>query len=66
MQFFVTKRQLGLFFIAGGVLGVLGVPLFDLIRHHAFGGAFQIGALLGSLLIGMVGATLIPLGGQPA
>jgi|GEM_PF-1162168 len=59
-----TKRQLGLIFVATGALGVIGVALYSVLRHHPIG-AYQAAAIAGSVLISVIGATLIPLGSQP-
>ena len=63
-----SKRLLGILFIAIGVLGFLGVYGIDLLdagREGGIGPVQQI-ALGGSLLLALLGLTLLPLGRQPA
>jgi hypothetical protein len=64
----LTKRQLGLLILAGGILlavGTLVVNLLGLGRFNGFGPAKQL-ALLGAGLIVLFGLSLIPLGNRPA
>lgn len=64
----LTKRQLGLFFILAGGLGfaaVFGIDIVDVGREGGIGPAQQI-ALVGCLLLALVGVTLLPLGETPA
>ena len=64
----LTKRQLGLVIIAGGVtLAVVtgAVNLFGLGHFNGFGPAKQL-ALLGAGAIVMFGLSLVPLGNRPA
>ncbi len=61
----ITKRQLGLLFITAGVMVIAGVLIFDLLRHHEFGGAYQWAAIAGGGLLSVLGATLLPLGDDP-
>ena len=64
----MTKRQLGLTFIALGVLGVLGLFGVDLLGAGQFNGigpAQRLGLLAAGAVI-FVGLTLLPLGDKPA
>ena len=61
----ITKRHLGLLFIALGVVISGGVLAYDVLKHHAIGERLQLIALVGALLIGLLGATLLPLGDAP-
>ncbi len=64
----VTKRQLGLLFIAMGVGAIFAMFAIDLIGAGQFQGIgpAQRRALIISGLVIFVGATLIPLGNRPA
>jgi hypothetical protein len=64
----VTKRQLGLAFIAIAVLGVVGSFVYDLLGGGQFAGIgpAQRMSLLGAGLLALVGITLLPLGDRPA
>ncbi len=64
----MTKKQLGLIFIALGVLGVLGLFGIDLVGAGQFNGigpTQRLGLLAAGALI-LLGATLLPLGDKPA
>jgi hypothetical protein len=64
----VTKRQLGLIFIALALLAIIGSFVYDFIGGGQFSGIgpAQRLALIGALLLGVVGLTLLPLGDRPA
>jgi hypothetical protein len=64
----VTKRQLGLIFIALALLAIVGSFVYDFIGGGQFSGIgpAQRLALIGALLLGVVGLTLLPLGDRPA
>ncbi len=62
----IRKRHLGIALILAGILGIVGVLAFDVLRHHPLSGAYQGAALLGGVLLMLLGATLIPLGEQLA
>jgi hypothetical protein len=67
-RFTLSKRQLGLLMLIGGVLGfvaILAIDVLDVGREGGIGPAQRI-ALGGCVLIALVGLTLIPLGSQPA
>ena len=64
-SFMFTKRYFGLVLIAAGLLLAGGVLLYDLLKHHAIGERFQLLALVGAVLIVLLGATLLPLGDKP-
>ncbi len=64
----VTKRQLGIFLLLGGIMGFLGILAIDLLnagREGGIGPAQQL-ALGATFLVALIGATLIPLGDMPA
>ncbi|MCC6605265.1 MAG: hypothetical protein IT327_18805 [Anaerolineae bacterium] len=64
----MTKRQLGLTFMALGVLGVLGLFGVDLLGAGQFSGigpAQRLGLLAAGAVI-LLGLTLLPLGDKPA
>jgi hypothetical protein len=64
----LSKRVLGSLFILIGVIGfagVYGIDLLDVGREGGIGPVQQI-ALGGSLLLALIGLTLLPLGRQPA
>ena len=64
----LTKRQLGLLIIAGGMAlaaVTLAVNLFGLGRFNGFGPAKQL-ALIGAGAIIVFGLSLVPLGDRPA
>jgi hypothetical protein len=64
----LTKRQLGLLIIAGGVAlaaVTLAVNLFGLGHFNGFGPAKQL-ALVGAAAIIVFGLSLVPLGDRPA
>ncbi len=64
MRFIITKRLLGWFFLALGVLSIVGILALDLLRRgeHSGIGPAQTLALVGCGALGIVGLTLIPLG----
>lgn len=64
----VTKRQLGIAFIAIGVLGILGSLAVDIVSTDNFQGIgpMQMLSLLGFGLVLFVGITLLPFGDRPA
>ena len=64
----MTKRQLGVVFIALGGLGVVGLFGIDLVGASQFSGigpTQRLGLLAAGALI-LVGLTLLPLGDRPA
>jgi Mg/Co/Ni transporter MgtE len=64
----VTKRQLGILLLLGGVFGfiaVLSIDILDVGREGGIG-LVQGFALLACVAVAIVGATLIPLGDKPA
>jgi len=64
----MTKRQLGIIFIALGGLGVVGLFGIDLVGAGQFSGigpAQRLGLLAAGAVI-LVGLTLLPLGDKPA
>lgn len=66
--FFMTKRQLGMVFIALGGLGIVGLFGIDLIGAGQFSGigpTQRLGLLAAGAVI-LVGLTLLPLGDKPA
>ena len=64
----VTKRQLGLFFIGLAVLAIVGSFVYDFLGGGQFSGIgpAQRLALIGAVLVGFIGITLLPLGDRPA
>lgn len=64
----MTKRQLGLLFILLGVIVVAALFAADLLGASQFGGVgpMQRLALVGAIIMTMVGITLWPLGDRPA
>jgi hypothetical protein len=64
----VTKRQLGLFFVVSGAVGVLALLLVDAIGAGNFAGIgpLQRLAFAGAGALILVGVPLIPLGSRPA
>ncbi len=66
--FTLTKRHLGILFTVAGVLGFLGILAIDLIdigREGGIGPAQQI-ALVGCVLLTVLGLTLLPIKDSPA
>lgn len=64
----ITKRQLGLIFIALGGTGAVGSFMIDLVRANDFAGigpTQRLGLLAAAALI-LVGLTLLPFGHKPA
>ena len=64
----VTKRQLGLAFVAIGIAGIASVLAIDILQVGREGGigpaqAFALFVLVALLIVGL---TLIPLGDAPA
>lgn len=64
----VTKRQLGIVFIALAAVAVVGSFIYDFAGGGQFSGVgpAQRLALLGAALLALVGASLLPLGDSPA
>ena len=64
----VTKRQLGLAFIAIGLLAAVGSFVYDFLGGGQFSGIgpAQRVALLGAGVLVLVGLSLWPLGDRPA
>lgn len=64
----ITKRQLGLGFMALGVVAFLATLLFDWIGGGNFSGIgpLQRLALIGAVLAFLLGLTLLPFGDRPA
>jgi hypothetical protein len=64
----LTKRQLGLLLVVGGLLGfvaIIAVDLIDIGREGGIGPAQQI-ALGLMILVALAGLTLLPLKDSPA
>ena len=64
----ISKRQLGMILLVGGILGfcvILAVDIVDAGREGGIGPAQRI-ALLAMVLSAVVGLTLLPLGDMPA
>lgn len=64
----ITKRQLGLIFIALGGMGAVGSFLIDLVRANDYAGigpTQRLGLFAAAALI-FVGLTLLPFGNKPA
>jgi hypothetical protein len=64
----ITKRQLGLIFVALGVAAVIGVLAIELLgvgRHPGIGPTQRIALLVAGLVLA-VGLSLVPLGDRPA
>lgn len=67
-DFTLTKRHIGIILLVGGILGFIGIIGIDIInagREGGIGPAQQF-ALAIMVLTAIVGATLIPLGDDPA
>jgi hypothetical protein len=67
-HFTFSKRGLGWLLVCGaalGILGVLAVDILDVGREGGIGPAQQI-ALALSVVVGLIGLTLVPLGKDPA
>lgn len=64
----VTKRHLGIILLAAGLLAIAGTLFIDLLGAGEFSGIgpVQRWALVGSALLALLGASLIPLGDRPA
>ena len=62
----ITKRQLGVALIAAGMLIIVGVLAYDVLKHHAIGDRFQLVAFVLSALLLLFGVALLPLGANPA
>jgi hypothetical protein len=64
----MTKRQLGILFIALGITAVLALFALDFIRAGQYQGIgpAQKQAMLAAGLAVLVGLTLLPLGNRPA
>ncbi len=67
--FTLSKRQLGLLAIAGGLVALVGIFLFDDLGFSdpqgGFGPSQKVGVALAILTV-FVGITLLPLGDTPA
>jgi xanthosine utilization system XapX-like protein len=61
----MTKRHIGLLFSLAGILGVIAILIYDLIRQKSIT-PIQVVALAGCVGVFVMGATLIPLGDRPA
>lgn len=64
----ISKRTLGIALLLGGIAataGILAIDLLDVGREGGIGPA-QAAALGASILVTIIGATLIPLGDKPA
>lgn len=61
----MTKRQIGLFLLAGGGVGIMGVVVLDVIRRKPIT-TIQLLAIIGCLGLVLMGAALFPLGDRPA
>ncbi len=64
----MTKRQLGLSFIALGILAIAGMFLMDLLgagQFQGIGPAQRLG-LMGAGFVIFIGITLLPFGDNPA
>jgi len=67
-DFTFSKRLLGTLLVALGLLaagGIIAVDLLDAGREGGFGPAQQLALVVSSSLV-LLGATLIPLGNDPA
>ncbi|MBC8170834.1 MAG: hypothetical protein H7X77_04160 [Anaerolineae bacterium] len=67
-QFTLTKRQLGILLLAGGLIILIGLLALDTIfggRDGGIGPAQRL-ALICAGLIALIGLSLIPLGDTPA
>lgn len=64
----MTKRQLGLILIFLGIILTLGLFAADLLGASQFSGVgpMQRLALVGSVVLTIVGITLLPFGDRPA
>ena len=64
----MTKKQLGLSFIALGILAIAGLMGMDFVGASNFQGIgpAQRLALIGAGALVLVGASLVPLGDRPA
>ena len=64
----ITKRQLGMILLVGGIVGfcaILAVDIVDVGREGGIGPAQTLG-LMAMALAAVVGLTLLPLGDAPA
>jgi hypothetical protein len=63
----ITKRQLGLVFLAAGILGFAGIIVLNIVRPDDLGiGPAQVLGMAGCAALFVVGCTLLPLGDRPA
>ncbi len=64
----ITKRLLGLGFAATGLISTIGLLALDFVRQSDFQGIgpMQRLALIASIIVLIVGLTLIPFGDSPA
>jgi len=63
-EFTLTKRHLGLLFLAAGLLVLASVLTAEWLHAGGFGTVQKMGALLGAASL-LIGLTLLPLGDQP-
>lgn len=64
----ITKRQMGLLFILGGLAGIVGPLLVDVLgagQFQGIGGTQRL-VMVAALAVLVVGVTLLPLGNRPA
>jgi sugar phosphate permease len=64
----ITKRQLGLVFILGGLAGIVGPLLVDFLgagQFQGIGGTQRL-VMVAALVVLVVGLTLLPLDDRPA
>ncbi|MCY4147431.1 MAG: hypothetical protein OXE95_03615 [Chloroflexi bacterium] len=64
----ITKRQLGMILLVGGIVGFCGILAVDIVDVGREGdiGPAQTVALFAMALAALVGLTLLPLGDAPA
>ncbi len=67
-DFTITKKQLGWFLLITGILGIIGILSIDVLDTGRDGGIgpAQLFALGLMVITSIIGATLIPLGDEPA
>ena len=69
LEFTLTKRQLGLLAIAGGILAIILVFVYDNLGasdpNAEFGPSQKMGLVL-AIWMTFIGITLLPLGNRPA
>jgi len=67
-SFTISKRLLGIFLLiigTGSFFGILAIDIFDVGRQGGIGPSQQ-AALALTLIVALIGLTLIPLGDKPA